>query len=357
MSGLQLPAAALDRSLSVAERRKALEDQARNAHRHTEGPTAGKWHVHDGAELGHTHRTTKPVIERRSALIATPTERRLPQRGPTTMPLSQAHPVGNVGARRFVDINGYRYELDPRPLEDPSGVSVLPGEIRLTDRETRMIEGTRNERTRTWRAFPAADGAYEQLTAKTARRAAEAEARRKARPVDVLARLPLLARQPERIVDYSGVVPREPLPLTLPPGTVIDGEATAALLRLGAKNKVRVQAPKAAPRGGPAIVATLEAKGYSLSIVAGGRLLVQARGGVLSDAVLDTIRQAHRLIVAALTGHAILCELEHSGRAPEAVTLVAVDVAACEAHASGELALATTDDAQTPRNATERSAA
>lgn len=269
--------------------------------------------------------------------IATKPPRILPQRPPAiTMPLAQAHLVGTVpGVGRCVEIHGERYKVGTTALEELGPIPpALPGEIRLTERETRLIEGTPNTRTRTFRAFPWTGPAYEELASKSQRRSAAVAAKRELRPVDMLARLPLLARQPERVISLGGGLAREPLPLSL--GPVTDTEANSAMLRLGRKAKAIIEPPKPAPRGGAAIVATLEAKGYTLSITPSGRLLVQARGGGLTDPELETIREAHRLIVGALTGHPVLCEFEHSGKAPEAATIVAIDVAACDAHAAGD---------------------
>ena len=49
--------------------------------------------------------------------------------------------------------------------------------------------------------------------------------------------------------------------------------------------------------------------------------------------------RCERLLVGFLTGVAIRCELEHpKGKAPEAVTVLAVDVMACAEHAVGQRA-------------------
>ena len=265
-------------------------------------------------------------------MITTP-ERRLPQRIPAAIAMSEVKTLGTIGGKRFVSIDGTEYQLFG-PLEDPGHVVPQPGEIRVTDRVTRIIEGTRNTGPVTYRAFPAR-GAYQRLAETAARKAAASAARVRVRPVDVLSRLPLLSKTPERVLDLGGAaVDRDPLPLSLPAGTTLDPEATSALLRLGSKSKTLYQPPKPAPRGGAAIVAVLEARGYVLSITPSGRLLIQAKGGALGDPIIDTIRQAERLIVAALTGHLVMCELVPGCRT-EAATIVAIDVAACEEHTAG----------------------
>lgn len=268
--------------------------------------------------------------------IATKPPRILPQRPPAvTMPLSQAHLVGIVKGRRCVEVNGYRYAVEASPLEDSGAIPpAQPGEIRLTDRETRLIEGTPNVRTRTFRAFPWTGPSYEDLASKNRRRSESVAAKRELRPVDILSRLPMFGRQPERIISFGVDRAREPLPLKLRDAVADDAELASALLSLGPKAKAIIEEPKPAPRGGAAIVAALELRGYSLSVTPTGKLLVYARGGGLTDAELDSIRQAHRLIVGALTGAPVVCELEHAGKAPEAATLVAVDVAVCDEHAN-----------------------
>ena len=54
----------------------------------------------------------------------------------------------------------------------------------------------------------------------------------------------------------------------------------------------------------------------------------------------DVIEVAERLIVGWLTGQPVPCELAHRGKdtPPEAITIVVVDLAACEAHAAGTVA-------------------
>lgn len=265
-------------------------------------------------------------------MIDTQPERRVPQRPGITLPMSQVEQLGTFGGRRFVEIEGTVREL-VGPLED-SGHMVQrarAGEVRVTDREVRIFEGTSNTRAITFQALPAAT-AYKRLSEKADRRKAEMEARQRVRPVDVLGRLPLFGRTPERILDMGGSPDREPLPLSVPAS--LDTEAASALLRLGRKARALIQPSKPAPRGGAAIVARLEAKGYRLSIAASGRLLVQAKSGFLSDAELTALQLSSRLIVGSLTGHPVLCEFAHNGSAPEAATIVALDVAACEQHAA-----------------------
>ena len=55
----------------------------------------------------------------------------------------------------------------------------------------------------------------------------------------------------------------------------------------------------------------------------------------------DVIEVAERLIVGWLTRGSLLpCELAHRGKdtPPEAITIVVVNLAACEAHAAGTVA-------------------
>jgi hypothetical protein len=91
-------------------------------------------------------------------------------------------------------------------------------------------------------------------------------------------------------------------------------------------------------RGPAAILERLHSKGIEVRLY-GGRLLVQSPGGHLLNDYRDAIERAEPLLVAHLSGSPARCELPHAGKIPEAYTILVGGLAACEAHASGELEL------------------
>ena len=55
------------------------------------------------------------------------------------------------------------------------------------------------------------------------------------------------------------------------------------------------------------------------------------------DTDLVAVAAAERLLVGHLAGAPVRCEFAHDAEPPNAVTIVALDVVACEDHASGTL--------------------
>jgi hypothetical protein len=94
------------------------------------------------------------------------------------------------------------------------------------------------------------------------------------------------------------------------------------------------RAPVASPSGAPAVLGRLNKMGIRLQLTpAGDRFYIETDHGRIEPAVLDAIAALSRLLLATLQGTPLVCELEHDGVAPVAVTLLAGnDVASCSDH-------------------------
>jgi hypothetical protein len=136
------------------------------------------------------------------------------------------------------------------------------------------------------------------------------------RVVDVLTTLPALRGTPDVFL------PMPPAPLGVDPSTV-----AGPMTNRPASGYVEGRPRIATFRGA---LARYQSRA-ELSVV-GGRLLVRAAPGRLTPNDWDALRVLAPHLVALLLGDPTPCALEHA-EPVEAVTLLAVDVPACEAHA------------------------
>lgn len=225
--------------------------------------------------------------------------------------------LGDAGGWKF-----FRYPKGPDGSEyiaqhvamTPDEVSkpARRDELRIASPRTRDDLGTVTEYVAVVKAERVATGSYAATLEREAR-TARIMGPKSHRPVDLVRRLPLLRARPDYVIPTPGADR-----LALPGGPVAGFAAGAPPIT-----------------GAAAIVARLESRGVRLELTRGGRLLVTSPGGNLGDDVLAVVTRCERLLVAYLSGRPIACELAHDGPAPEAVTVLAVDVPACADHAAG----------------------
>jgi hypothetical protein len=140
---------------------------------------------------------------------------------------------------------------------------------------------------------------------------------------------------------------------TIPPYRPVDALASIAALRaklphfyagpvpgnLLLKQDALALPGRAAIRGPRQVLDYLEGKGIRLSPTSdGSSVLVRAKSGRLDPALREAIRATARLLAGELTGNPVSCELcrgRGKDRQP-AVTVIEVDIAACESCASEE---------------------
>ena len=188
-----------------------------------------------------------------------------------------------------------------------------PGELRIAVPRVKLEYGTRHEYVAVTRADKVQTGSYAAALERDAKSARQL-GKKPHRPVDLVARLVALRPRPDYVVPAPARVDL--------PGA--GGQPVAGF------------APGTAAASGPAaIVDRLRVKGVALSLTPGGRLLVTAPGGNIADDLLAVVIRCERLLAAHLSGRVLLCELAHDGPAPEAVTVLAVDVPACADCAAG----------------------
>lgn len=236
--------------------------------------------------------------------------------------------LGHAGQWEFVRHAGREYVLDDAPMTDelaarPAG----PDEIRLVERVTEMQFGTAHEHTVTIRATAVPDGTFRRYREADERRHRLAAPKRAA-PRDLLTR----ARQPDK------VLPSPRGSRDLPAGALGSADGAVAAGILDGMSVGAFIPGKVAPVGLAGILAEARRASVELSVTASGRLLALAPAGRVLDDMVDRLRIAERLIVAHLGGTPLRCELDHrNAEVPLAESIVAVDVAACLAHAAGRL--------------------
>ena len=183
-------------------------------------------------------------------------------------------------------------------------------EVRIHFEHEEVVDGTRMSGTRQVRGRQVPVGTYDAYVRREEEKRAQRERAQEQRPAD------LLDGVGRRLGMFVGAPGKASLPVVNAPS--INGTMSHA-------------AGRPAARGPEAIAAWAKAKGIGLSLTPGGRLLVTAKAGHLLNEHRAVLATAERLLVGWLTGHPVKCErLKHKGTAPEAVTVLAIDVAACE---------------------------
>lgn len=247
------------------------------------------------------------TLKQRIKSVVTPT---------VIVPMAETRRLGFVAGNLWLEWRGREYIVGARVLEgeDLRSMSgaILATPDTVTDNGQEYVIGTIHDRLSD--GYPLGSYAAEQQKRQRQRRASA----QIPRPVDGLKGLALLARHPGHIFTEPGAGPGF------------------------ADNPHSAFVPGKGPvRGAAAIMAAIESKGVSLSVI-NGRLVATAGGGRLPGQVAEVLAVAERLLVAELTGDA-RCELQHPGKGapPKAFTVLAPGGAlACEAHAKGELELA-----------------
>ncbi len=233
--------------------------------------------------------------------------------------------LGTVAGWRYVTFDGYEYIVDQAPMfstEAPLG----PDEIRIATQRERVDFGTTTTYTETYRCTRVPDGSY---AAALAAPRHGFRGPRPHRPIDLIARMPALAGRSDMVLPVSA---------PMPPGSLENLEAEATIAAMPTRGRMPgFIAGRPAVSTPSAILDHLARQGVTLTLTAGGRLLATTAGGRMTDELLNVVMRCERLLVGLLTGHPVLCELGHGGPAPEAVTVVAVDVPACAEHAAGRL--------------------
>lgn len=214
-------------------------------------------------------------------------------RGAVTKPVpwSNVKLLGVTPAGEHIETGGREYILQPGRTDAQDGYAAGPGRIIVSVPRFETDNGRRLEVGKFYRlGIEVPLGTWRSTPTIKPEKAPPA-------PVDILAIEKLYQARRE---------------------TVVGTPATAALVE-----------GKPAVRGPAAIIERLAAKGITLELHA-GRLLVKAPRGRATTDDLTAIRTAERLLVAYLEGTPLRCELPHDGAAPEAETIVALDIAACE---------------------------
>jgi hypothetical protein len=244
------------------------------------------------------------------------------KKDPARLRWTDVKKLGKARGREFVAFDGAEYQMDRHRLSEfEVAEPVHEGEIRIATRDSRIEEGLTFESTTTWRGRQVAKGTREAWSA-TRQRSTDPTPR----PIDRLAGLPALAGTKEKVIATGGTQLGVPA-LPVPAGTVFD--VPAELFR--ARSHYYPATP--GPRGPAAILTHLKGKGIGLRLTPAGKLLVTGAQGRIAPIYRDAIKAAERLLIANLAGTPLRCELEHKGEAPEAVTLLEIDIASCEEHA------------------------
>jgi hypothetical protein len=233
---------------------------------------------------------------------------------------SEVEVLGTVAGRQYARQDGRELligsQVEPWETDNPP----RPNEVWIERRERYQDKSMAFAEMRTVRiratALPA--GSYEQAKA-AERTRQEANARRANpgyRPVDALAAVHALA-------------PRQ--------GQYIIGDAPANLLLSQSKPGLAIPG-RPAIRGPRAIIDYLTGKGIRLEPTPDGTgVLVRAKSGRLDSNIREAIRATARLLAGELTGNPVSCELCRGKDRRPAITILEVDVAACEQHATEEL--------------------
>lgn len=231
--------------------------------------------------------------------------------------------LGTLGPDEYVIFENREYRIGVQPVSGIEDFAPRSGEIFLRRQVVELVDRTPMERSVFRRGSEVERGSYDALAAAWARKTERKARSQRPRPVDVLGMLAPLRAQPEQFL----------------PGRSADTATSGAMRALAdLPASGSYVPPVASPTGPAAILAMLRRRGVELTIIPSGRLLVQSPKGHLTSDLLAVIRESERLLVGELTGHPVLCELDHGkGTTPEAETIVAVGIAACEAHAEGRL--------------------
>lgn len=206
--------------------------------------------------------------------------------------------LGTVSGWTFVRFDGAEYVMDQAPM-DPGAISqpLKDDELRIVTPKIRTDYGTITRYTEHRRGGRVDDGAY----AAAVERATKARPTRKPlQTVNLAKHVPGLAGRSDRII----------------------GDADVTGLAVGSRP----------PQNVDGLMAYCQRKGIELTITAGGRLLVRASGGHVTDSDLASFATFERLIIGELTGKKVLCEMGHDAPTP-AVTVLAVGVPSCAEHA------------------------
>ena len=219
---------------------------------------------------------------------------------------SDVEELGTVGPNRYVRYREREYVMGSGPMDAGSvAAPVSDGEIRIAERKERVDYGTVGSYTATIRGTEVPTGTYTAQVAREAkrRRAFEPKARQ---PLDLLARMPALAPTGPKVLGAGSPVSR-----------YVEGARPSADV--------------------DAVLRLCEREGVSLSLAPAGKLLLHGPAGRATDGVLGLLRIVERLVVGRLSGRVVPCECWHVDGPPAAVTMLALDVAACADHASGAL--------------------
>jgi hypothetical protein len=228
---------------------------------------------------------------------------------------SDVHWLGEAGGGRYGRLGDREFAFTTTTMLDPGDWAQGTNGVVIRQRRTSVVDGTSVETSEYVRGSLVATGTYERLVADAAAKTRKRERARRPLPVDVLAGGPFAGRA----------------------DMILPTPARASVL-LGAAVPVNVggYAKGKRPARGPAeMVKRLRQRGVELALL-NGHLQVKAPGGRLSFEEREAIRAARGLLSAHLVGAPLRCELPHDGEAPEAETILAIDIPACAAHAAGE---------------------
>lgn len=232
--------------------------------------------------------------------------------GSDPIAFSNVEPLGRVRGQLYARHAGREYVVLEGLMDSPDGWSEREGALLLTVPDVATEPGTGKQLTigqRYRRALPVESGTYDKLVAaKRARTPTQAR-----RPIDALDALPMLAARPPWML--AGV-----------------GDRAVSLKGTGAFVEGR------GPIRGRAMLDFLEhRRNVALSVV-DGRLLASAPKGHADADVCRLLELAGPLLIGYVTGKPLPCGLRHD-KPVEADTILLGGIAACQAHASGELAL------------------
>ena len=261
--------------------------------------------------------------------------RRDPEVVRNTIPEERMAWLGKAGDFEYATHKGTEYAVDLHPSELSDHASV-DGQILVRRISHEVIDGSRFENHRTHRAVPVPSGSF---AAAEARKQARLEAQeRRANPpyrgVDALAPIQALAAKLPQFLAGP-----DPTQIT---GYTSEYTGDGRAMRVHMSGLLRKQDALATPgrpaiRGLRAVLDVLEAKGIHLEPTQdGASVFVRSRGGRLDPQLREAIRATARLLAGELTGSPVRCELCPDKSRAAAVTILEVDVAACEPCAAEE---------------------
>lgn len=252
-----------------------------------------------------------------------------PRRQPDAINIAKVTMLGSVKGQVFIEHAGREWTLRGA-AESPLDLSLAEGDL-VISKPRYVTDGDRQLQMGSTYAIasPVETGTFERLSAP------KGTSSKAMRPVDALSVLAPLKRVEPTIVQLGVPRDRDLVRAVGEPDENIQRVHDLQPVPHAATTRAR-----AAAVGVEAIIQRLSEAGVTLRVTKTHRLVVKAQGGRLVQTWRDVIDAAAPLLLAHLSGEPELCDLEHKGTPPPAVTVGAGGVHGaflCAQHASGEL--------------------